>query len=250
MKEIIILIILFVLPCFAGQEKYTALFEEANSLYNSRQYETAISEYNKILTDGFESSALYYNLGNAYYKAGKMGYAILNFEKAKKLDPKDKEIRNNLIFLQKKVKNAGTLPNLPLYNAIENVENAFSMNFLTVLCYTFFVLLLSSISFYIFANKILLRKISFFAGIGILVCLIMASSLLVLKYRDAYILESAIVITNSTQIKFSPDKESRELFMVYEGERVEIKDQVTGWAKVRVLNGREGWIKIDSINKI
>jgi tetratricopeptide (TPR) repeat protein len=238
------------MPCFAGQDKNEDLFKEGNYLYSNRQYDIAISKYNEILGNGYESAALYYNLGNAYYKAGKMGYSILYFEKAKKLEPKNKEIRNNLLFLQKKVKNVGTLPDLPLYNAIESIENAFSMNFLTVLCYIIFVLLLGSISFYIFAGKILFRKISFFAGIGILVCLIMASSLLVLKYRNNYVLESAIVITNSAQIKFSPDSESRELFPVYEGERIEIKDQVSGWVKIKAMNGKEGWIRFDLISKI
>lgn len=250
MKNTLILLILFVIPCFAAQDKNETLFDEGNTFYNNRQYEAAILKYKEILTNGYESGALYYNLGNAYYKTGKIGYAILYFEKAKKIEPKDKEIRNNLVFLQKKVKNVGTLPVLPLYKAIESVENTFSMNFLTVLCYIIFVLLLGSISFYIFTDKILFRKISFFAGIGILVCLIMASSLLVLKYRDAYILESAIVLTNSAQIKFSPDSESRELFPVYEGERVEIKDQVSGWFKIKAMNGKEGWIKFDSISKI
>jgi len=249
-KVIIILILLLALPAFALQNNATKMFEEGNSLYNNKQYDQAIEKYKEILSGGAESAALYYNMGNSYYKIGKIGYAILYFERAKRLAPKDKEILNNLYFLQKKVKNLGTLPSLPLYNAIENVENTFSINILTILCYIFFVLLLGSLSFYIFASKILFRKISFFLGFGILICLIMASSLLVLKYRDLYFSESAIVITNSAQIKYSPDMESRELFSVFEGERVEIEDQVAGWAKVKALNGKNGWIIIDSINKI
>lgn len=90
----------FVIPCFcvsvvmlsAQTEELTSVFEEANRLYLEQKYDAAISRYESVIKNGYESGGVYFNLGNAYFKSGKLQNAILNFERAKKLIPNDDDV--------------------------------------------------------------------------------------------------------------------------------------------------------------
>ena len=72
------------------------LMKSANKFYQDGNYQLAVESYQKILGQGFESGALYYNLGNAYFKTGKLGYAIFSYEKGLKIDPNDEDLSYNL----------------------------------------------------------------------------------------------------------------------------------------------------------
>jgi len=97
MKKFLFLIILWTLPALAQNE---SLFDKANSAYNEGNYEIAIDNYEQILENGETSAALYYNLGNSYYKLNNLAPSIYYYEKALQLDPNDNDIRNNLAIAQ------------------------------------------------------------------------------------------------------------------------------------------------------
>ena len=78
-----------------GQDPNT-LFLEGNKYYEKEDFSGAINNYEKIIELGYESTALFYNLGNACFKSGKLGAAILYYEKAKKINPADKDVSYNL----------------------------------------------------------------------------------------------------------------------------------------------------------
>ncbi|HEX9252844.1 MAG TPA: tetratricopeptide repeat protein, partial [Ignavibacteriaceae bacterium] len=80
----IILLVLFIFNPFANADVNSEM-QKANELYKNNQYQLAIDEYNKLISQGYEGASLYYNLGNAHYRLGKVGYAILYYEKALKL---------------------------------------------------------------------------------------------------------------------------------------------------------------------
>ncbi|NLO03062.1 MAG: tetratricopeptide repeat protein [Bacteroidales bacterium] len=80
----------------SGQDSTQVLWEKANALYTTEEYQKAIIAYEQILGTGQESAKLYFNLGNAYYKAGDFNNAILNYERAKLLAPQDEDIEFNL----------------------------------------------------------------------------------------------------------------------------------------------------------
>ena len=81
---------------FAQNPVVDSLVAKGNKAFLNKDYDTAISDYQKVLDQGYESSVLYYNLGNAYYKKGIMGRAILNYEKGLKLDPTNEDLIYNL----------------------------------------------------------------------------------------------------------------------------------------------------------
>lgn len=68
----------------------------ANQLYEEGHFSEAAQSYQQLVDRGIEHSNLYYNLGNAYFKLGEIGRAILNYKRAAQLNPRDADIRSNL----------------------------------------------------------------------------------------------------------------------------------------------------------
>ena len=100
---LLFLLVLLVLPSRAGAEENPgrvinpqALFYQANNLYEEGRYEEAAVAYRQLLEQGYESGNLYFNLGNTYFKMGRTGWAVLYYEKAKRLIPRDADLRANL----------------------------------------------------------------------------------------------------------------------------------------------------------
>ena len=77
----------------AGQ---LAAFEEGNQLYQDGDYQAALDSYLQISEAGYESGEAYYNIGNAYFKLGELGLAIVNYQRALRLMPRDDDVRTNL----------------------------------------------------------------------------------------------------------------------------------------------------------
>src|SRR5207253_6076018 len=81
-------------------------FEQANKLYEQGKFGDAAAAYGKIIADGRVSPALYFNLGNALFKSGQVGRAILNYRLGEQLAPRDPDIRANLRFARNQVSGA------------------------------------------------------------------------------------------------------------------------------------------------
>ncbi|MBD3723357.1 MAG: tetratricopeptide repeat protein, partial [Flavobacteriaceae bacterium] len=102
MKKILVYIAILISNLVLAQDDSQILFEKANENYRQEKFELAASQYESILENQKVASAeLYYNLGNAYYKLGKVAPAIYNLEKALLLNPNDEAIQTNLHFAQK-----------------------------------------------------------------------------------------------------------------------------------------------------
>jgi tetratricopeptide (TPR) repeat protein len=92
---VLILIFAFVSISYA-QDATMKNFEQGNEAYQSGNYLKAIEYYNQIIDNGYQTSEVYYNLGNAYYKLKNIPEAILNYERALKVDPSDEDSEFNL----------------------------------------------------------------------------------------------------------------------------------------------------------
>jgi len=88
-------------------------FERAESFYQEQQFAQAAEVYESVRAAGIEDGVLYYNLGNAYFKAGSIGRAILSYERARLLLPGDDDVRTNLSFANELVAEADVEAPLP-----------------------------------------------------------------------------------------------------------------------------------------
>lgn len=249
MKKLFIALLFFSLNLFAQSPEQ--LMNEANKLYQQQNYEQAIEIYNKVLSQGYESSVLYYNLGNAYFKEGKLGYAILNYEKGLKLNPDDEDLIYNL-----KIANARTVdkitevPKLFFITWWESLITIFSVSGWSIIFIIIFWIFLASIAVYFFSRKISLQRIAFLSGAVSLAVVVILAVILFARVNRETNVNHGILIEQSYNAKVSPDEKSNDAFVIHEGIKFSLEDQVGNWVKIRLIDGKVGWIEKNSFGKI
>lgn len=244
MKRNIILLILCVFSTLVGYSSESKRMAEANKLYQEEKYAAADSLYQLVLQEEGISATLYYNLGNAKYKQGEIAAAILNYEKALKLDPNNDDIIFNLEMTnQQTIDKIEHLDNLFLSDWNRSVQGLFSSDGWARLSIFCFLLLLVGVSLYFFGKLIWLRKTAFFTSIAaLLFCIV--SIYYAKEQKDLFIAhDSAIIFTPSVTVKGSPDNGGTDLFQLHEGTKVKIKSNLNGWVEIQIADGNVGWIE-------
>lgn len=219
------------------------VMQKANELYKNNQYQLAIDEYNKLVKQGYEGTSLYYNLGNAHYRLGKVGFAILYYEKALKFSPSDEDVKHNLALAKLNlVDKVDELPPFFIFNIWEGLLASFSVSGWTIIIYIIFILLLLAVIAYFFSRSVTQQRISFFTGIGILVLLFLSISLLAVKMNNEFNIKNGIIVETSVIVKSAPDNSSKDEFSIHEGLKVRLEDKVDDWVKISLSDGKVGWI--------
>ena len=143
-----------------------------------------------------------YNLGNAHYRLGKVGYAILYYEKALKLSPNDEDVMHNLALAKLNLKDkVDTLPPFFIFNLWEGILAAFSVTGWTIVVYIIFILVLIVFVVYFFSRSVTEQRISFFTGIGLTVILLLTISLLIVKMNKEFNTKDGVIIETSVIVK-------------------------------------------------
>jgi len=252
MKPMIILIVLIASwNLTLGQPVNTQLITEAENAYNQGNYQEAIDIYQGILDSGYFSPELYYNMGNASFKAGNIPNAILYFEKALKLDPGNKDIQFNLNIANSrivdKIENVPELFYVEWWKAARNLLTPNAWAWLTVVLFT--LIFVMAISFMI-SRSVSVRRTSFWAGIIFIILFLFGMLFSWQEYKEFHNREHAIIFTPTVTVKSSPSGNSVDLFVIHEGTKVRIIDQVEGWYEIRIANGSEGWLPASAMELI
>lgn len=239
-------IILTLLLVFASSLKASVenSFVEANNMYKNGNYQEAIDMYQSILDGGYESVALYYNLGNAYFRTDNLGAAILNYERALQIDPSDKEIQQNLDYANSKtIDRINKVPELFITKWFNAVLGWFSLNQWGVVAIVVMVLLCACVVVFFTTRSYTIKQVSFYSAIVMLVviiCSIINASVLKNRIEN---LQQAIVLEPTVVVKSSPDDNSAEKFIIHEGCKVTIEDELSDWTKVKISDGNTGWVE-------
>ncbi len=250
MKKLILTILSIVIASSLFSQP-SAQMKEAERMYTANNYADAIKTYESILKQGYESAELYYNLGNSYYRNNEITKSILNYERAKMLAPNDEDIRFNLeLANQFVVDKIEPLPRpffVKWWHSLINSNSSGGWAKISIIC---FILALIGASGYIFASSINLKKISFITGIVMIV--ISAFSFGFAGKQKAGITnhKSAIVFTPTVTVKSSPDESGTDLFVVHEGLKVDIREELGNWYNIRIADGNSGWVKKINLEKI
>lgn len=219
------------------------IMKEANKYYQEQNFDTAIELYNKILSQGYESSALFYNLGNAYFKSGNLGKAILSYEKGLKLSPGDDDISFNLrITNARTVDKITELPKLFIVEWWERLITSLSTSGWAFVTVVIFWIFLASIGLFIFARKINVQKISLMIGSLSMAVLIISVVILISRYNHEAVTNYGILTEQIYSVKGAPDFRSNDIFVIHEGIKFTVEDQVNEWYKIRLVDGKVGWI--------
>ena len=247
-----ILILLLAIPGFIfAQESNTQLWEKANAFYTTEDYQQAISYYEQILSSGQESAKLHFNLGNAYYKTGNINKAILNFERAKLLAPNDENIDFNLkLANQFVVTSIDPLP-VPFFirwrTSVINMYSSDTWSYISIVSFIVFLIL---IGLFIFSRIVMVRRLSFLAGILILIFSGFTFSFASKQKKKIVERNHAIVFCPRVTVKSAPAQTGTDLFLIYEGLKVQITDSINSWKEIKLADGNEGWLQDSCIVKI
>ncbi len=231
------------LNTFSQTKELTSVFDEANRLYLAQKYDAAINLYESIMKNGYESGELYFNLGNAYYKTGKLQNAILNYERAKKIIPGDEDVDFNLQLANVRlIDKVEPVPILFIYQWAEELLTLFSPGTVLVLCYILFLLTLTLFSLFLFVRTYMQKRYTLLGGIICSLFLVVGiANFVIQSYREANT-EFAIIMTDVANIKSAPDRTGGDLFVIHRGLKVEVLDNVNRWRKIRLADGKVGWI--------
>lgn len=224
------------------------LYTSANSLYKSNQFEQAAAVYEKILMQGYRTPEVYYNLGNSYFKLHNTGKAILNFERAHKLAPDDEDITHNLKLAQlKTVDKFIPVPQLAIVTQWNSLLSSQSSKGWSIFALTFIWIALIVFAVYLFIAR---KGLVLFLG-SLFLILSMASLSLAVKQSNAEENSSlAILLVENVNVKSAPDANGTDLFTIHEGLKLELCDQVGNWTKIRLADGKVGWIEKNLFEKI
>jgi len=226
----------------------TELFEQANELYRGENYVEAIGIYEKIEASGLVSSELYYNLGNSYYKINKVAPSIYNLEKSLLINPQNKDAVNNLIFANRMTIDAiEELPKTFFQNLESDVIEQLSFNQWAYLVVGFSILMSLFFLFFYF-SYIPTRKRAYFLVSIISGVFLVVTLFFTFKQHDTSISTiEAIVFDEKVSVKSAPLISGLEVFELHEGLKVWILDEVDVWKKIKLADGKTGWIQSDSL---
>lgn len=251
MKKIIALL-LIVAPFFLiAQENNAQLWEKANAYFTTEEYQQAVSAYESIVSSGEESAKLYFNLGNAYFKTGDVNNAILNFERAIILAPHDEDIEFNLrIANQYVVTKIEDLPQPFFLRWRTSVVNKYPADTWATISVTGFILFLLLLGLFLFSRRASIKRIAFWLGIFAIVFSGFTFSLAAQQKTKINKRKHAIVFCPRVTVKSSPTKTGTDLFLMYEGLKIEITDSLNTWKEIKLADGNKGWCPDSCIVKI
>lgn len=249
MKKIVFLFLM--VANFANAQTSSNLFETANNLYKEGKIEQAIETYKKIESQNLISAELYYNLGNCYYKLNKVGPTIYNYEKALKLDPLNEDVINNLIFAKRlALDNIEELP--------KSLLQKFNANYLQKLSYNQWAIIVIILSFlgsilfllFFFADSSSRKRLYFISSILSFLLLIITTFITYNQYNKSKNTIEAIIFSEKTEVKNAPTLNSEDVFTLHEGTKVFVLDAVDNWKKIKLADGKVGWIVANELKEI
>lgn len=249
------LVMLMLIPAMASaqQKEYVdSLWNAANQAYAEGRWTDALADYEMISGMGLESASLYCNTGDAYFKDGNVPKAILYYERALKLDPSYSDARYNLELMNSGIQDRiDPVPEFIIKAWSRDVCYIMDSDSWAVCFIIFVALALAMILLFILSPSVGGRRTGFFTGIVMIIFAAVSLSFSVWQKKDYMQTDDAIVMRPVTSVKSSPSAEaSKDLFILHEGTKVKIIDEVGTWNNIELADGRQGWIPSSDIETI
>jgi tetratricopeptide (TPR) repeat protein len=225
------------------------LWRQAAEYYDAGQYRPAIENYQRLLERQFDNAQLYYNLGNAYFKAGELGHAIWSFRKALRLDPGFKQARTNLEYArsfntdQVSIERRGFILDI--------------WDFLSGLLSSNGYLIILSLAWWVAAALVIYKLIRlespswlYYLLIVPLVIIIFASASAVRRVNDDRLTRWGVILRESADIREGPGVEFNRLEVGHEGLEFKILSDRENSYLIELGNGLKGWVDKEAVLEI
>lgn len=250
----VLALLMLVLP-FSAQAASSypdSLWTVGVSAYADGNWEDAARAWSAIEALGLSSPELCCNLGDAYFRQERIGDAILYYSRALKLDPSYGDARFNLEFARSLTQ-----------DRIDSVPEFFLKGWMRKLCWclpsdawawisvVLLAAVLALVLIFLLSRSSGARKWGFFGGAAALVLMVLALSFAAWQKRDFMRADDAVVTRPVVSVRSAPSgSDTKDLFILHEGTELELLDSVGDWSKVRLADGREGWLRTDQIKVI
>ena len=228
-----------------------SLFSDANEMYRQEKYAEALKTYEEIESMGLESWALYYNTGNIHYRMNKVAPAIYYYEKALVLSPDNRDVLFNLQFANQMVlDNIEPLP--------RSLGQRFMDSVILKLTYETWARISVGLAF-LFALLFLMYHFSYSTGkkrfyfVSSIITVVLVTVFLFFAFRNKHYFDNnreAIIFASEAEVKNAPTQSSDAYFELHEGTKVSVLETLDNWKKVRIADGKIGWIEEKHIKEI
>lgn len=246
----LILLILSAVTTFS-QEERSQKFTKGVELYTAGNFQEALNEWMEIYQTGYRSASLNYNIGNAYFKLNNIPGAVLFYERALLFKPGDENINYNLqISKTLIVDKFDEIPQLFFVRWFDFISLMLPVNGWALLSVITFILFLVMLSLYIYSSKYRIKVFGFWIALFFL--FISASSLAFSLRNKTLVYDSrkAVIFSPSVNGKSSPDNSGTDLFVLHEGSKVTVEDEVGEWFEIKLTDGNKGWVPSNSLEII
>ncbi len=226
----------------------TELFLNGNASYAEGRYLQAISAYRRAVDGGFLNAELFYNLANAYYKAGELGSAVLFYERALRINASHEDALENLDFVREQLADRQA-PVGETFSFLTRLWQRFGISRLAVLASLFYFLLIGAVILGI-VRRVMAAWTTRFA-IVMAVHLVVVLGLLGLRVHRARTVREAVVLATEVGVRTGPGVDFLLEFKLHEGTKVRLVEGRDRWVRV-AIEGTDltGWLPGDTVEGI
>lgn len=230
-------------------ETAESYFQRGVESYRKEDWQGAISSWQEIEHSGSSSGHLYYNLGNAFYRAGIIGIAIIYYERARELMPRDRDVQQNLELARMATVDRIERPvRLIVWDWVDRARDFFSLRELLLLVRVLGIVAAIAVALWIF------RPSSLRKGLRVAMSGLIALYVLGLGwYAWRSVLDSnvlAVVVETKVDVFSAPDSAATQVFTLHEGTELTQRETVAGWIHVDLSDGRSGWLPATAVEQI
>lgn len=232
-----------------AQSSSAASWEEANAAYAAGQWDEAIALYLSI-TESAPAADVYYNLGNAYYKKGELALSILNYERCLRLNPGHEDAIANRDFVAAHIID-NIKPTQPSFLSQWSAAFRDSLKERTWFILSVSLFLITLVGFFLFAfmGQPVVRRTAFFTAVFAFIFSMIGMAAGISSHSASMSHDEAIITQGVVNAKSSPDRSGTDLFVLHEGTKVEITDNVGEWLEITV-GDNVGWVRSSVLERI
>jgi tetratricopeptide (TPR) repeat protein len=219
-------------------------YNQGNQLYARKDYAGAATAYQRALAAG-PNAAVQYNLGNAWFKAGRIGQAILQYRRAHYLAPRDADVATNLEFARNyRVDKVLTVPG-PLTRALDAAVHRLSRREAALLATLAFALAMLAL-----AGWVVRRWPALAIAAGALAIVAALGFVCERAWTGEIADHPAVVTAPEVDALSGPSEESKQILLLHDGTEVRVRETRGGYSLVQLPGGSGGWIRKDAVEAV
>lgn len=223
----------------------------ADAAYMAGDFTAAIEGYEQVLGQGFASAEVHYNLGNAYFKAGRIAPSVLQYERAHKLAPQDEDIAFNLKLARLSTKDRiEVMPELFFITWWNTLLRALPMDGWAWSAIISLLSVLLGLGIFRFSANESLRRTLFYTATVVGLWGLFSGYAAQQQYQRLVNDDRAVVMRPTVNVKSAPEQSGKDLFVVHEGLVVQVTETIGTWYRIRLTDGNVGWVPQEAVEGI